>query len=55
MNELVNLLNELAKKYGISEEDMAAIQEAIANVESNGDEEFEYSEEVDLSEEPEEE
>lgn len=52
MQELINILNEMAKKYGISEDDMATIQEAISNVESSGDEEFEYKEDVDVSEEP---
>lgn len=54
MQELINILNEMAEKYGISEDDMATIQEAISNVESSGDEEFDYKEEVDVSEEPEE-
>lgn len=52
MQELINILNEMAEKYGISEDDMATIQEAISNVESSGDEEFEYKEDVDISEEP---
>lgn len=52
MQELINILNEMAEKYGISEDDMATIQEAISDVESNGDEEFEYKEDVDISEEP---
>lgn len=52
MQELINILNEMAEKYGISEDDMATIQEAISNVESSGDEEFEYKEDVDVSEEP---
>lgn len=52
MQELINILNEMAKKYGISEDDMATIQEAISNVESSGDEEFDYKEDVDISEEP---
>ena len=52
MQELINILNEMAKKYGISEDDMVTIQEAISNVESSGDEEFEYKEDVDISEEP---
>ena len=52
MQELINILNEMAKKYGISEDDMATIQEAISDVESSGDEEFEYKEDVDISEEP---
>ena len=50
MQELINILNEMAEKYGISEDDMATIQEAISNVESSGDEEFEYKEDVDVSE-----
>jgi hypothetical protein len=49
MQELINILNEMAEKYGISEDDMATIQEAISNVESSGDEEFEYKEDVDVS------
>ena len=53
MQELINILNEMAEKYGISEDDMATIQEAISNVESSGDEEFEYKEEVDVSEDSE--
>lgn len=52
MQELINILNEMAKKYGISEDDMATIQEAISNVESSSDEEFEYKEDVDVSEKP---
>lgn len=52
MQELINILNEMAEKYGISEDDMATIQEAISNVESSGDEEFDYKEDVDISEEP---
>lgn len=52
MQELINILNEMAEKYGISEDDMATIQEAISNVESSGDEEFEYKEDVDISDEP---
>lgn len=52
MQELINILNEMAEKYGISEDDMATIQEAISNVESSGDEEFEYKEDVDVSKEP---
>lgn len=52
MQELINILNEMAEKYGISEDDMATIQEAISNVESSGDEEFEYKEDVDVSEKP---
>ena len=52
MQELINILNEMAKKYGISEDDMATIQEAISDVESSGDEEFEYKEDVDVSEKP---
>lgn len=54
MQELINILNEMAEKYGISEDDMATIQEAISNVESSGEEEFEYKEDVDVSEKPEE-
>jgi len=54
MQELINILNEMAEKYGISGDDMATIQEAISNIESSGDEEFDYKEEVDVSEEPEE-
>lgn len=54
MNELINLLNEIFKKYGVSEEEISAVQEAIANVEGSGDDEFGYEEE-DISEEPEEE
>lgn len=50
MQELINILNEMAEKYGISEDDMATIQEAISDVESSGDEEFEYKEDVDVSE-----
>lgn len=53
MQELINILNEMAEKYGISEDDMATIQEAISNVESSGDEEFEYKEDVDVSEDSE--
>lgn len=53
MQELINILNEMAEKYGISEDDMATIQEAISNVESSGDEEFDYKEEVDVSEDSE--
>ena len=54
MNELLNILNEIFKKYGVSEEEVSAVQEAIANVEGNGDEEFKYEvEEKDISEEPE--
>ena len=52
MQELINILNEIAEKYGISEDDMATIQEAISDVESSGDEEFEYKEDVDISDEP---
>lgn len=52
MQELINILNEMAEKYGISEDDMATIQEAISNVESSGDEEFEYKEDVDVSDKP---
>ena len=52
MQELINILNEMAEKYGISEDDMATIQEAISDVESSGDEEFDYKEDVDISEEP---
>jgi membrane protein insertase Oxa1/YidC/SpoIIIJ len=55
MQELINVLNEMAQKYGISENDMAVMQEAIAKVESSDGEEFEYKEDVDISEEPEEE
>ena len=52
MQELIIILNDMAEKYGISEDDMATIQEAISNVESSGDEEFEYKEDVDISDEP---
>lgn len=52
MQELINILNEMAEKYGISEDDMATIQEAISDVESSGDEEFEYKEDVDVSDKP---
>ena len=56
MNELLNILNEIFKKYGVSEEEVSAVQEAIANVEGNGDKEFKYeTEETDISEEPEDE
>lgn len=55
MQELINVLNEMSQKYGISEKDMAVIQEAIAKVESSDGEEFEYKEDLDISEEPEEE
>ena len=44
MNELLNLLNSLIEKYKIEEEDVAAIQEAIAKVEGSEDEEFSYKE-----------
>lgn len=54
MQELMDLLNSLIEKYNIEQADVAAIQEAIANVEGSGDDEFGY-EEVDISEEPEEE
>ena len=44
MNELLNLLNSLIEKYKIEEEDVAAIQEAIAKVEGSEGEEFSYKE-----------
>lgn len=50
MNELINLLNEIFKKYSVSEEEISAVQEAIANVEGSGEDEFGYEEE-DISEE----
>ena len=46
MNELLSLLNSLVEKYGISEEDVAKIQEAISKVEGSEDEDFAYSEET---------
>lgn len=52
MNELINLLNEIFKKYSVSEEEISAVQEAIANVEGSGEDEFGYEEEEDISEEP---
>ena len=48
MNELMTLLNELIEKYQIEQEDVAAIQEALANIEGAGDDEFGY-EETDVS------
>lgn len=44
MQELMDLLNELIEKYQIEEGDVARIQEVIAKVEGNGDEEFSYEE-----------
>ena len=50
MNELMTLLNELIEKYQIEQGDVAAIQEALANIEGSGDDEFGY-EETDISDE----
>lgn len=52
MQELMDLLNSLIEKYNIEQADVAAIQEAVANVEGSGDDEFGYEEDVDISEEP---
>lgn len=52
MNELMTLLNELIEKYQIEQSDVAAIQEAVANIEGSGDDEFGY-EETDVSDDEE--
>ena len=52
MNELMTLLNELIEKYQIEQEDVAALQEAVANIEGSGDDEFGY-EETDVSDDEE--
>lgn len=50
MELLLNLLNELISKYNIEESDIAALQEAIGNLENGGAEEFGYDEPVEETE-----
>lgn len=45
MKELVNLLNELFEKYKVDEQDIVAVQQAVANVEGDDNDEFVYEKE----------
>lgn len=46
MENLVNVLNDLIVKYKMAEEDIGAIQEALAMLENGGDDEFGYEDEA---------
>lgn len=45
MEALVNVLQMIIEKYGISEEDFNKLQEALTELESGANEEFNYEEE----------
>lgn len=50
MENLLNVLQVIIEKYGVADEDIAMIQEALTALETGGESEFGYEE--DISEEP---
>ena len=44
MEELVNVLQGIIDKYGVSEEDFNAVQKAISDLENGANDEFTYVE-----------
>lgn len=45
MENLLNVLQMIIEKYGVADEDIALVQEALTELEMGGNEEFGYGEE----------
>lgn len=51
MEKLLNVLQEVIEKYNVADEDIANIQEALSELETGAESEFDYSEEEESDEE----